>query len=93
MNTYAFDTLEQAQKLERIGFSESEARALMEFMAATSTNLVTKNEFHQEVSILRHEMQLRFVKFERKILGMSITVGTFMIAALGAYSYLFQFMS
>ena len=64
MMAYAFDTLEQAEKLQRSGFNEIQAKGLVEVIAISTSNLVTKQELdnvrqelHHEASNIRQELQ------------------------------------
>ena len=104
MATYVFDTLEQAEKLQRNGFEEKQAKGLVEVIALSTSSLVTKQDLDQsklemrlelqhECSNLRQEMRLGFSKLENKILSMTISLGAVYIAALGAYTYLLQWLN
>jgi len=97
MVTYAFDTLEQAEKLQRNGFNELQAKGLVEVIAISTSNSVTKDELHYEVNNLRQEMHLGFAKIENKILSMTISLGAvfiaIFIAALGGYTYLLNWLN
>ena len=96
---YAFDTLEQAEKLQRSGFNEIQAKGLVEVIAISTSNLVTKQEFqheldnvrqelHHEASNIRQEMRLGFANLENKILRMTISLSAVIVTGLAAFTYL-----
>lgn len=57
MHTYTFDTLEQSKNLQRYGFDETEAQGLVEVIALSTNNFITKQDLDQVKLELRLDIQ------------------------------------
>jgi hypothetical protein len=89
MATYAFDTLLQAENLQKNGFDEMQAKGLVEVIALSTSNLATKQDINQ----VKLEMRIEMQQLDNKILKMTISLGVVNIAALGGYTYLLQWIN
>ena len=56
MNVYTFNTLEQAENLQKFGFGEIQAKGLLEVIALSTSNLVTKQNIDQVKLEIRLEI-------------------------------------
>jgi hypothetical protein len=70
-----FDTLEYAGRLKRAGFTEEQAAAQVQALAAVvGDNLVTKQELREQLRVLEHRLTRR--------LGTMLSVAVGVMAAL-----------
>lgn len=97
MATYNFDTLEQADNLQKYGFSDEQAKGIVHVIALSQTNLVTKQDLNQLVV----DMDKRFAdvdknliqlesRLENKIQSMTIRLGSVIVLAIGSMTTLLK---
>ena len=60
MGVYAFNTLEQAENLQKFGFSEIQAKGLVEVIALSTSNLATKQDIEQIKIALHSDFQKEY---------------------------------
>lgn len=89
MATITFDTLKFSNRLKAAGVApaqaEAEAEALAEVLEVNLKELVTKDDLHHELELLRREMR----EIEQR---MVIKLGGLMVVAVGAVATLVKLL-
>ena len=80
----ASDTLSISKELRAAGFNEQQADALATHLAATPSNLVTKEDLAIEVARLDHKIEAEIHQLESRLLlrlGSGLAVATGLVLA------------
>lgn len=100
MVAITFDTLKYANTLKEAGVpsaqAEAEAKALSEVLEVNLKELVTKEDLHREIEILRREVVVgfaqvdsRFIQLEQRLI---IKLGGLMAFAIGIVAALVKLL-
>ena len=91
--TLAFDTLAYARKLQAAGFTEEQARAQVEALAAiVSDNLATKRDLKELETALRREIELVRREIEAMAYKLTIRLGGMLVVGVAVLAALMKLL-
>ena len=100
MAAITFDTLKYANRLKAAGVpdkqAEAEAEVLAEALEVNLKELVTKEDLHREMEVLRREMGSSFAQVDARFIQMeqrlTIKLGTLMAFSIGIVAILVKLL-